>query len=218
LTELLVVLNDVAVFTTPTGGLAMRKLTSTLVAAVALVALPHLALAQRARSASSGPKNEIGVDLGAAYSHTGSGCNTDCGGLGIGTPIDVRWGFMSKGPLSFEPRFSLNYLSGPNAGGGHVLVFNPDLNVIYRMKRSTPRRGMYLTGGLGLAIANSAPSGGSSTTATQLSLNGGVGKRIPMESNAWRVEGFLRYNFENNGKGVPSSFDIGARLGMSFWR
>jgi hypothetical protein len=32
------------------------------------------------------------------------------------------------------------------------------------------------------------------------------------------VEGFLRYNFENSGKGVPSSFDIGARLGMSFWR
>ena len=57
-----------------------------------------------------------------------------------------------------------------------------------------------------------------STTATQLSLNGGVGKRIPMQSNAWRVEGFLRYNFENAGKGLPSRFDIGARLGMSFWR
>ena len=196
----------------------MRKVTSTLVAAVALVALPHLALAQRARAAAGGPKNEIGVDLGAAYSHTGSGCTTDCGGLGIGTPVDIRWGLMSNGLLSFEPRFSLNYLSGPNAGGGHLLVFNPDLNVIYRMKKSTARRGMYLTGGLGLAIANTAPSGGASSTATQLSLNGGVGKRIPMESNAWRIEGFLRYNFENSGKGVPSSFDIGARLGMSFWR
>ena len=191
----------------------MRKLTSTLVAAVALVALPHLASAQR-RAAASGPKNEIGVDLGASYSHTGSGCNTDCGGLGIGTPVDIRWGFMSKGLLSFEPRFSLNYVSG---FGGHDLSFNPDLNVIYRMKKSTARRGMYLTGGLGLAINNSA-SGGPSTTATQLSLNAGVGKRIPVESNAWRIEGFLRYNFENSGKGVPSSFDIGARLGMSFWR
>ena len=198
----------------------MRKVTSTLVAAVALVALPHIALAQRARSAAAaGPKNEIGVDLGAAYSHNGSGCATDCGGLGIGTPVDIRWGFMSNGLLSFEPRFSLSYLSGGASPiGGHVLVFNPDLNVIYRMGKSTPRRGMYLTGGLGLAIQNAAPSGGSSTTATQLSLNGGVGKRIPTESNAWRLEGFLRYNFENTGKGIPSSFDIGARVGMSFWR
>lgn len=192
----------------------MRKLTSTLVAAVALVALPHIALAQRARSAAAGPQNEIGVDLGAAYSHIGSGCATSCSGVGIGTPIDIRWGFMANGPLSFEPRFSLNYISG---FGGHDLTFNPDLNVIYRMNKSTARRGMYLTGGLGLAINNSA-SGGPSTTATQFSLNGGVGKRIPMESNAWRVEGFLRYNFENKGKLIPSRFDIGARLGMSFWR
>jgi len=45
----------------------MRKVTSTLVAAVALVALPHIALAQRARSAAAAPKNEIGVDLEALY-------------------------------------------------------------------------------------------------------------------------------------------------------
>ena len=198
----------------------MRRLTSTVVAAAALVALPHLALAQRTRAAAAGgPKNEIGVDLGAEYNHAGSGCTADCGGLGIGTPIDIRWGFMASGPLSFEPRFSLSYLSGSASPiGGHVLAFNPDLNVIYRMKKSTARRGMYLTGGLGLGIANAAPSGGSSTTATQLSLNGSVGKRIPVESNAWRVEGFLRYNFENSGKGIPSSFNIGARVGMSFWR
>src|SRR5207247_9336037 len=127
----------------------MRKVTSTLVAAVALVALPHLALAQRARAAAGGPKNEIGVDLGAAYSHTGSGCTTDCGGLGIGTPVDIRWGFMSNGLLSFEPRFSLNYLSGPNAGGGHPLVFNPDLQVTYRMQKSHPTRGLYRQCGAG---------------------------------------------------------------------
>jgi len=185
------------------------------VAAVALVALPQLAVAQQRRAAAaSGPKNEIGVDLGAAYSHIGSGCPTDCSGFGIGTPVDIRWGFMSNGPMSFEPRFSLSYISG---FGGHDLFFNPDLNVLYRMKRSTTRRGMYLTGGLGLSINNSA-TGGPSTTATQFSLNGGVGKRIPMESNAWRVEGFLRYSFENSGKNLPSRLDIGARLGMSFWR
>ena len=144
----------------------MRRLTSTLVAGVALVALPHLALAQR-RAAANGPKNEIGVDLGAEYNHTGSGCTASCGGLGVGTPIDVRWGFMASGPLSFEPRFSLSYLSGSASPiGGHVLAFNPDLNVLYRMGTSTARKGLYLTGGLGLGITNAAPSGGSSTTAT----------------------------------------------------
>ena len=194
----------------------MRKLTSGVVAAVALLALPHMALAQRGRpAASSGPKNEIGVDLGAAYSHAGSLCPADCSGFGVGTPVDIRWGFMAKGPLSFEPRFALNWQSG---FGGHDLQFNPDLNVIYRMGKSTAHKGLYLTGGAGLAIENSGTSGSSSTTATQLSLNGGVGKRIPMESNAVRLEGFLRYNFENSGKNLPSRFDIGARVGFSFWR
>ena len=193
----------------------MRKLTSTLVAAAALVALPHLALAQRTRvAAAGGPKNEIGVDLGAAYSHYGSGCTTSCGAFEAGTPVDIRWGFMASGPLSFEPRFTLSYFTGL---GGHDLIFTPDVNVLYRMKSATARKGMYLTGGLGLDIANQG-AGGTSTTATQLSLNGGVGKRIPMESNAWRLEGFFRYNFKNTGKGLPSRFDIGARVGMSFWR
>jgi len=194
----------------------MRKLTSTLVAAVALVALPHVALAQRTRAAApaSGPKNEIGVDLGAAYSHHGSGCTTSCGAFEAGTPVDVRWGFMANGPLSFEPRFTLSYFTGL---GGHDLAFNPDVNVLYRMGNSTPRKGMYLTGGLGLDISNQKV-GTTSVSSTQFSLNGGVGKRIPIASNAWRLEGFLRYNFPNTSKGIPSRFDIGARVGMSFWR
>ena len=126
---------------------------------------------------------------------------------------------MSNGPLSFEPRFTLSYFTGL---GGHDLSFTPDVNVIYRMGRSSARKGLYLTGGLGFAIGNSSAPGPRGTTistsATQLSLNAGVGKRIPMESNAWRMEGFLRYNFENSGKGIPSRLDIGARLGISFWR
>lgn len=194
----------------------MRKLTTGIVAAVALVALPQIALGQRARPAvsSGGAKNEIGVDLGAAYSHYGSGCTTSCGAFEAGTPVDVRWGFMANGPISFEPRFTLSYFTGL---GGHDLSFNPDLNLLYRMGNSTPRKGMYLTGGLGLDISNQKV-GAASVSSTQFSLNGGVGKRIPMESNAWRLEGFLRYNFQNTSKGIPSRFDIGARVGMSFWR
>lgn len=196
----------------------MRKVTNSLLAAVALVALPHMALAQR-RAASGGgggaAKNEIGVDLGAAYSHYGSGCTTSCGAFEAGTPVDIRWGFMSNSPLSFEPRFTLSYFTGL---GGHDLSFTPDLNVLYRLKNSTARRGAYLTGGLGLDWTSIGTSGTPSRSASQLSLNAGIGKRIPMESNAWRLEGFFRYNFANTSKGLPSRLDIGARVGMSFWR
>src|SRR5207244_13080702 len=124
----------------------MRKLTSTLVAAVALVALPHVALAQRTRvAAASGPKNEIGVDLGAAYSHMGSGCTANCDSFGVGTPVDIRWGFLANGPLSFEPRFTFNWLP---RGGGHVRSLHPHLNVSYRISHAPPRRGMSPVRGL----------------------------------------------------------------------
>jgi hypothetical protein len=192
----------------------MRKLMGCLVA-IALVALPQVALAQRARAASSA-KNEIGVDFGAAYNHQGSGCTADCGSFIAGTPVDVRWGFLANGPLSFEPRFTFSYFT--NGGAGHQLAFDPDVNVLYRMGQSTARKGLFLTGGLGLRILNQGGGGSTSETITQPSINGGLGTRIPMESNAWRVEGFLRYNFKNTGKGVPSSYDIGARFGMSFWK
>lgn len=196
----------------------MRKVTGSLLAAVALVALPHMVLAQRRAAGGGGnsAKNEIGVDLGAAYSHYGSGCTTSCGAFEAGTPVDVRWGFMASGPVSFEPRFTLSYFTGL---GGHDLTFTPDVNLLYRLGNATSHKGAYLTGGLGLDWTNFKIAGATaSTSATQLSLNAGVGKRIPMESNAWRLEGFFRYNFENTSKGLPSRFDIGARVGMSFWR
>src|SRR5437899_2843006 len=173
----------------------MRKLMGCVVAAVALMALPHLAFAQRASAAAA--KNEIGVDLGAGYSHVGSGCTSSCG--------------------FFEPRFTLSYLTG---GGGHALAFDPDVNVLYKFSSSTAKKGAYATGGLGVAFSSLGATGFPSTSSTQLSLNGGIGTRIPMQgaASAWRVEGFFKYNFSQTSKGIPSSYGIGARIGMSFWR
>src|SRR6266851_361884 len=105
----------------------MRKLMGCVIAAVALMALLQLALAQRATAAR--PTHEFGVDLAAAFGHVGSGCTTSCGTFEAGTPVDVRVGF-SSGSMSFEPRVSLSYVS---QGGGHVLFFNPDLNVVKPM-------------------------------------------------------------------------------------
>src|SRR5260370_40717589 len=84
----------------------MRKLMGCLVAAVALMALPHLALAQRAAAARS--THELGVDLGAAFGHFGSGCTGSCGSFEFGTPVDIRVGFVGQS-MSFEPRLSLSY-------------------------------------------------------------------------------------------------------------
>jgi len=182
----------------------MRKLMSCMVAAVALMALPHLALAQRGQPKST---HEFGVDLGAAFGHIGSGCTASCGTFEAGTPVDVRVGFIGKS-MSFEPRVSLSYLS---QGGGHILVFNPDLNVLKPLGSSTAHRGMYVTGGAGVSLISQSGS----SSANQFSLNGGVGTRVPFETAAWRIEGFARYNFSNNN--FASSYNIGARVGISMW-
>lgn len=184
----------------------MRKLIGGAVLVAALV--PMVAAAQHMDA-----KHEFGVDVGVVYNKLGSGCSTDCGSMNIGTPVDVRVGLMGSGPLSFEPRFTFSYLSG---GGDHILFFTPDLNLLYRMGSSTAQKGLYLTAGVGMALT-SASIGGTSSSASQLSINGGVGTRMPYGSGAWRLEAFVRDNLENSGKGIPASLDIGARIGLSLW-
>ena len=188
----------------------MRKLMGCLIAAAALVALPQVVLAQRARASSSGgAKNEFGVDLGAAFGHVGGGCTANCGTFVAGTSTaDLRVGFIT-GSMSVEPRLSFSYVS---AAGGHELVFSPDVNLLKPMGSSTARKGLYLTGGLGLNVFSA--SGVSSEN--QFSLNAGAGTRIPFESNAWRVEGFFKYAFKSGI--LANTWNLGARIGMSFWR
>ena len=188
----------------------MRKVTGSLLAAVALVALPHLALAQRRAAASGGggSQHEFGVDFGAAFGHVGSGCAANCGTFEMGTPVDLRIGFVGRS-MNIEPRLTFSYLS---QGGGHIMVFSPDVNVLKPMGTNTSRKGLYLTAGAGISIISA--SGASSQN--QFSLNGGVGTRIPKASTNWRLEGFFRYNFESGA--LPSGYNVGARVGMSFWQ
>lgn len=183
----------------------MRKLIG--IALLAMLAGTDVAMAQQVH-------HELGIDLGLAYNHLGSlngiSCSSDCGTFSMGTPVDVRVGFASTGATSFEPRFTFNYVSH---AGSHILRFDPDANVLFGLAGSA-RSGPYVTVGAGIDII-SAGGGGSSETATQVSLNGGVGTRSP---DGWRPEAFFRYNFPNSGKGIPSSYDIGVRIGYSFWR
>jgi len=58
----------------------MRKVTGSLLVAVALVALPHMAVAQRRAvgAGGGGAKNEFGVDIGAAFGHIGRSAGRFC--------------------------------------------------------------------------------------------------------------------------------------------
>jgi len=197
-------------FSPPQLEAYMRIVTGSLLAAVALVALPQMAVAQRraASAGGGGPKNEFGVDIGAALGHIGSGCATNCGTFELGTPVDLRVGFVGRS-ISIEPRVTLSYLS---QGGGHVLLFTPDVNFLKPMGQSTQHKGLYLTAGAGVTFISA--SGASS--ANQFSINGGVGTRMPFESAAWRLEGFFRYSFQSGP--LASGYNVGVRAGLSLWR
>lgn len=186
----------------------MQKVTASVLAAALLVALPHIATAQRHASSGAAPKNEFGVDIGAAFGHTGGSCAANCGTFDMGTPVDLRVGFIGKS-FNVEPRVAFSYVS---QGGGHIMTFSPDVNFLKPMGQSTAHKGLYLTAGLGL---NSVSISGASSD-NQFSLNGGVGTRMPFESAAWRLEGLFRYNFA--GGALQSGYNLGVRAGVSLWR
>lgn len=190
----------------------MRKLIGCVALAALLgVGLPALVEAQRRAAAPGGPKHELGVDLAFQFIDRGAGVG---GGVQLASPVDVRWGFMSRSNVHFEVRGSLAYDS-KLAGGEASLAFSPGINVLYQLKRGTGTRGMmrapYVTGGVGLNMVKLGAAG----TETQFALGGGVGTRLPAGGLVFRPEGYLAYAFESGF--LPRAFTLGVRLGFSFW-
>ena len=186
----------------------MRRLSGTLIAALALV--PAIAAAQHSME---NPKHELGVDLGVLYSKPKGGD----GVFSIGTPVDVRIGFVTGGKLEVEPRFTFNYASG---GGDNAYVFTPDINLLFGLGADGNHKGPYLTAGAGVDLTHAKVStvlGSVSTSTSQFNFNGGIGTRVPWESGAVRLEAFARYLLKNTSKGLPNTLDIGARIGLSLW-
>lgn len=184
----------------------MRKVLSSIVLVAVLVSVPALASAQRrAATTMGGAKHEFGVDVGVAYVKP-SGVS---GGIVIGTPIDVRVGFMSAGKMMWEPRFSLGLSS---VGGTTVYDFEPGVNVLIANGPGGHRRGMYFTGGAALQLQDNGITSGSA-----FSFNGGVGWRKPYGSAAWRYELGINYQLESTKLGIPSTLAIGGRIGLSLW-
>jgi hypothetical protein len=173
-----------------------------LVGSLAMLSVP--ASAQR-KGGTLGPRQEIGADFTGFYNKPSGGS----GGIDLGMPVDIRVGFLTHNKLMWEPRLSFQYSSG----GGTSYIIVPGVNVLYQLKRGTGpynlMRAPYVTGGVALNFYDLG------TSWTQVSLGGGVGKRVPYGSSAARFEGFFGYTFK--GGGAPSSFAIGTRIGLSFW-
>jgi hypothetical protein len=164
---------------------------------VALLAAPGVARAQRMG------EHEIGVDAAVAWVKP-SGVDAS---LTIMTPVDVRVGFPSRGPLSVEPRFSLFLQSD----GGTRYSIDPGVNLLYRLGGTAANHNRYLTFGADIDLEKAGTSG------SIFALNGGYGMRHPWGAGAFRTEFFFRYAFEDTRLGVPNTLTLGVRAGLSMW-
>jgi hypothetical protein len=171
-----------------------------------LAILPAPVAAQKAMAVS----HELGVDVAVMYQKLSLG-GVSANHILIGTPVDVRLGFVPKGKAKymFEPRFVLMFDSKDPTTGQSAYVFTPDLNVLFAKNQ---RKGMYWTVGAGIDLLH-----GGGASASQIGINGGIGTRSPWESGARRMEAFLQYKLKNTGKGLPSQLNIGGRIGLSLW-
>ncbi len=173
-----------------------------------LGAVPAAAAAQHAMQ----PKHEFGADIALFYEHL-SLFSVTSNQVVVGTPVDLRIGFMAGDKLVVEPRIFFLYASkGGSTGFGSTsaYVFTPDLNFLVAFRDN--KKGPYLTLGVGGDLSKQ-----SQITTGRPTINGGLGTRVPYESGAIRLEAFGRYAFKNEPNGVPTALDIGVRIGLSLW-
>ncbi len=186
----------------------MRTLIGQVVLALGLSVAPSVTAAQDAMEKA---KHEFGADIAVLYEHQSGIVGTNQ--VLVGTPVDLRLGFIAGAKLVVEPRIVLSYHSqgGVDSVGNAIAayVFTPDLNVLWALGDN--KRGPYLTGGTGVDLEKRTEK-----STSQFSINVGVGTRAPYESGAIRVETFGRYAFRNK-TGSPGTLDIGARIGVSLW-
>ena len=186
----------------------MGMRSGTLVAALALT--PAIAAAQQMAGHEMGrPQHEAGVDVSFTYAKSSGGD----GHVLVGTPVDVRLGFVTSGILEPELRVFARFDSKQDGvpGAKSAYQINPDVNLLFNLKGYD--KGVYLTAGGGVNLTK--VSGSSSES--QFTVNGGIGTRVPYEHGAIRLEAFSRYDFKNANKGLPNIFSVGARVGLTLW-
>jgi hypothetical protein len=176
-----------------------------LVGCLVVVSAPAAAQHKSAGHSAATPRHEIGVDFSAFYDKPSGGS----GGVVMGLPVDLRIGLLTHKRLMWEPRLSFAFSSI----GATSYTVVPALNALYQLRRGTGPYNLvgstYATGGVALNFYDLGSSW------MQVSVGGGVGKRVPFEGSAARLEAFAGYTFK--GGGFPSDFAIGTRIGLSFW-
>jgi hypothetical protein len=153
-----------------------------------------------AASAQSGV--ELGADLGLGLLF-GNGSTV----FQASTPTSLRAGFLVSEKMQLEPRVNLVLLSG---SGSTITSLSATPALMFRLK-GTRSDGMYFAALPGLDLVS-----GGGNTATQFSLGGGIGIRIPQgERLGFRIEGQYVHSFENDDfTGIDS---IRALFGVSFF-
>jgi hypothetical protein len=179
---------------------------------VALIGALSLAASAAAAQHATQAKHELGVDIAGAYEHQSLDGVSDNQFIAA-TPVDLRIGFIAGDKFVVEPRFFFRYSS---KGGLRTTDFSPvaayeftpDVNFLVALRDN--KTGPYVTVGLGADLEKLTQ-----TSTGQLFLNGGLGTRMTYGSGAVRLEAFGAYAFKNETNGLPSTLQIGTRIGLS---
>ena len=185
----------------------MRKVCGWLVAAAGLVAAPATLRAQ-----AMAPEHEIGVDVGVGLLSPSGGSTHFI----VETPVDVRLGFVSRSRLSWEGRLTLAYDS-KGFGNNSRYSLAPDIQALLKLGPGSGSHGLmgpYATVGAGLDFLDAPNGTGGTNSSVFVRLNGGVGTRLAWGPGAFRLEGFVAYDFRNTTLGLPATVEVGARVGL----
>ena len=172
-----------------------------LVVAVVLALIAPAAGAQRTSRHGSGPI-ELGIDAGLTF-----GVGNSSGTL-FSLPTQVfRLGYFLSDKLEFEPRFSINSISG---GGNTVSTYDLEAGLLLIPDGDRVGKGFYLRPFVG--VAGISVSGANSTNSGNVGV--GVGLKLPFEDRrlATRLEANYDHGFAGGGSNT-----IGLLVGLSFF-
>ena len=176
-------------------------------------------LASSTLDAQGAPKLEFGVDLRVMSSKLDVPQAERV--FSIGTPVDVRIGFVRSQPLMLETRFTFTHNGSCDAS---FTSFAPSLNVHGRLGDGAGLHNQmapYLTAGLLMQMLR-ASNDNDSNSQTRYGLTAGAGTRIAWGTVAFRPEVFMARHFEKGELAdddfVPGEFAFGVLFGLSFYR
>jgi len=172
--------------------------------AVLLAAAAPAAQAQRS-SRGSNPI-ELGVDGGILFGLDNPKTTV------VALPVqDFRIGFLVTDRLAFEPRFSLNSISG---SGARLTTYAFEIGLVYSPAGDRVGNGLYGRPFMGISGFSASGGGGPSSSDNSGYAGLGVGLKLPFADRrlATRLEANYAHGFSNGGTNR-----IGLLFGLSFF-